>query len=144
MLIGGGGEGGKRACFRNFFNVAYLNELMRLYYKDKDKEKEWGDEGHLNGGGFVAAFIFGVERDESQNEKIEPSSDDAEPQEDEDQDKGHIFGFIGEGVVLLQGHHVAEADSRQRDEAIIYRIEIRPTFVFGKCRRSACRQTPHS
>ena len=97
--------------------------------------------GYLDGGGFISAFIFGVERDESQNEKIEPSSDNTQPQEDEDQDKGHIFGLIGQGVVLLQGHHVPEANGRQRDETVINRIEIRPTFVFGKRRRSACNRT---
>jgi len=39
-------------------------------------------------------------------------------------------------VWILQRHEVAEADSRQRDDAVVDGVEVRPTLVAGERPRS--------
>ena len=92
---------------------------------------------YLDGGGFVPPFVLGIERDESEDEEIEAGGHNGEPEEDENEDERHVLGLVRQGVVLLERHHIAEADGGQRDEAVVDGIEIGPAFVFGEGRRSA-------
>lgn len=91
---------------------------------------------YLKSFSLVSPLILGVHSDESEDEKIEGGGDDRQAEEDEDQGEHDVLGLVVEGVVLLQGDHVAEPDRRQRDEAVVDGVEVGPALVPGERRRA--------
>ena len=102
---------------------------------------------YFNSSSFVPSLIFSVESDEPEDKQVKTSGNDCETEQNEDEHKGHVFGFIRQGVVLLKCNHISKADSCQRDETVVNRVEIGPSFVFGEGGRTSrngyCRYGRH-
>ena len=78
---------------------------------------------------FVAPLVFRVHRQKAQHEQIHGSRDNSQTDKDEEDAEDDVGGTGLEDSIRLQRHQVAETNRRQRDDAVVDRVEVSPAFT---------------
>ena len=92
----------------------------------------------------LLALVLRVHREEAQHEQVHGGRDDGQAEEDEDETERDVVRPLLQIAVLLQGDEIAEADGRQRNEAVIERVDVRPVLpVRERCGAAEQHKTRH-
>ena len=85
----------------------------------------------------VLALVLGVHRQKPQNEQVHGGAEHGKADQNEDETEDEVLRPTLDVLVPLQRHVVAEADRRQRDDAVVDGVEIRPRLVAAEHPRTA-------